>query len=100
MEDERFGVNLSLMYDTGTWAFGLNYSPKYTLEGEGTLTFDRTDVPPVPALQADVPATASLGLPSLMELGVSYRDRVDDPDLFVELTILRTGWSNFREINI
>ncbi len=81
VDDTRFGINASIMYDTGTIAIGLNHSPKYTLEGEGDLTFDRTGVPAflLPFVQ-DQPVTATLGLPSLTEPGVSYRDRADDPD--------------------
>jgi long-subunit fatty acid transport protein len=100
-DDTTFGVNVSVLYDKETWAVGLNHSPKYTLVGDGTLKFDRTGVaaPLLPFIQ-DQNVTARLFMPSLTELGVSLKDRKEDPNYFVELAVLRTGWSNFSEIRI
>lgn len=33
-DDQRFGLNVSVMYDSGSVAIGLNHSPKYSLEGK------------------------------------------------------------------
>ncbi len=39
-------------------------------------------------------------MPSITEIAASLKDRQQDPNYFVELAVLLTGWSNFREIRV
>jgi len=88
--------NLSLLHDTGTFAAALIHAPPYTLKGQGTVEF----APGNPLGLKNQGVRADLLLPSVTEAALSYRDAREHPTWFAEFTVVRTGWSNYRELRI
>lgn len=98
---DAIAYSASVLYHTDNWSVGLTHNPKYTLQIDGTADFDTSAVPASLAQNfPDGGAKVDLLLPSTTELGISYHDRREDPDYFIELNFLRSGWSNFRELRI
>lgn len=97
---DTVGGSASVLYHSDHWSVGLRHSPKYTLEIDGKVKFDTSAAPGLASSFPDGGGSVDLLMPSVTDFAVSYHDRRSDPDYMVELNLVRTGWSNFRELRI
>ncbi|MDH5752095.1 MAG: outer membrane protein transport protein, partial [Deltaproteobacteria bacterium] len=92
--------SLSGFYDNGSVAAGLTYSPGYVLNGEGNVQFDTSAAPGFTPMFPDGGVQVDIPIPSLLEMGVSWRNKPKDHDYQLELDVVRTGWSAYKELRI
>lgn len=86
-DGDGIGYTLAALHKQGAFSFGLSYRSAVDADITGSQNFPSTSVP----------ATLTLGLPSMMQIGVNWA--VSDR-LAVEFDIERTGWSSFDTLRI
>lgn len=91
-DGDAWGWNASALFRQGPWSFGVSFHSAATANLSGDF---KVSPPLPPALNQDV--TLDLDLPWRLQVGVRYA--VND-DLAVELDLTRTGWSEFKQIQV
>ena len=91
---------LSGLYDTGTLAAGFTYRSGTTLEAKGSRHGDKIQPGGIPGFVREQGLTVFIPLPYEIEMAVSYRNRLDDPDWMAEVNLQRSGWSRFKELRM
>ena len=95
------GYNASVFFNESQWSLGIQYHSPSTLKtSEASISFDTSDELTV-HLTPVFPGGKIKGdllLPGVTRLGLALKDKEEDPNFMVELTITHTGWSNHREL--
>ena len=97
---DEIGFNISFLYEGDNWAIGVTHAPEYDLELNGAVRFDTSQAPGLTSTFPDGTASTTLGMPSVTEIGVSWKASRRNPLYFIELAVTHTGWSNFTELRI
>ncbi|MBF0280568.1 MAG: outer membrane protein transport protein [SAR324 cluster bacterium] len=95
------GFNASFFLNDDQFSFGIQHHSPFTLHaGDAVSRFDTSDELAVQFSSTfpDGGVSADLLLPSVTRFGFSVKNKAKDPDYLLELTITRTGWSNYREL--
>ena len=95
------GYNASFFYNEEKWNVGIHYHSPFTLRtSEAAVRFDTSDELTVQLTPTfpDGKLKVDLHLPSVTRLGIALKDKAQNPNYMVELTITHTGWSNYREL--
>lgn len=97
---ETIGLSVSFLYFGENWAVGFNHNPEYDLTLDGAANFDTSSTPSLTSIFADGNVSLTIGMPAITEIGISWKDSRENPTVFVEFAVLKTGWSNFEEIRV
>lgn len=91
-DGNAWGWNLSALFRQGPWSLGVSFHSAATADLSGDF---KVKPPLPPVLNQDV--TLDLDLPWRLQVGVRYEV---NPKLAVELDLTRTGWSQFKKIEV